>query len=113
MKKRNRLTRNEDFRSTISAKKSASNRSFVGYVSSNCLGYLRVGISIKGRYGIAVKRNLAKRQVRMMVDELFDFNQSQDIVIIIRDDYKKKTYEENRLELTYLYQKLQHKEVSA
>lgn len=113
MQKRFRLTRNKDFKMVLQLKASASNRSFVGYVASNLFVHARVGISIRGKYGNAVARNLAKRQVRAMVQSLFDFSQNKDFVLIIRDGYQKRTYAENQIELQFLYQKLLSKEVKA
>jgi ribonuclease P protein component len=106
MQKRFRLTRNEDFKAVIVQKVSASNRSFVGYVGPNTCGHARVGISIRAHYGHAVARNRAKRQVRAMSDQLVDFSKSLDFVFIIRDAFQTRTYAENYVELTYLYQKL-------
>ncbi len=106
MQKRFRLTRNEDFKAVIVKKVSASNRSFVGYIGPNTCGHARVGISIRAHYGHAVARNRAKRQVRAMCDQLIDLSKSLDFVIIIRDAFQTRSYAENTMELTYLYQKL-------
>ena len=67
---------------------------------------MRVGISIGNKYGCAVLRNKAKRQVREMVKDMFDFSKSVDVVIIIRKEFINRTYQKNNEELNYIYKKL-------
>jgi len=59
----------------------------------------RVGISVGKKLGGAVSRNLVKRQVRMMVQELTDFNENFDCIILIRSAYLKQSFEQNKKEL--------------
>ena len=106
MKREFRLLKNYDFQKVIQAKKSAVNRSFVAYILKNDLNKMRVGISIGNKYGCAVLRNKAKRQVREMVKDMFDFSKSVDVVIIIRKEFINRTYQKNNEELSYIYKKL-------
>lgn len=106
MQKQYRLAKNEDFKRVIEKRQSFSNRSFVIFYDSNELEHSRIGISVSSKYGIAVLRNKAKRQVRMMIKEIFDLTHQIDIVIIIREGFKQKKYEENKTELNYIYEKL-------
>ncbi|MBB5183850.1 ribonuclease P protein component [Catenisphaera adipataccumulans] len=61
--------------------------------------HARVGISVGKKIGKAVCRNQVKRQVRSMIDEVFDFEEPFDLIIIVRPVYLKKSYAENRSEL--------------
>ena len=106
MKREFRLLKNYDFQKVIQKKKSTSNKSFVAYKLNNDLGKARIGISISNKYGCAVERNKAKRQVREMVHEIFDYSLAVDIVIIIRKEFANRTYQKNKEELSYIYKKL-------
>lgn len=106
MKREYRLLKSYDFQKVIRAKKSAANRSFVVYKLKNELNKMRVGISIGNKYGCAVERNKAKRQVREMIKEMFDFSLAVDIVIIIRKEYINRTFQQNNEELRFIYKKL-------
>lgn len=106
MKKINRLLKSQDFKKVVKHKKSYSNQSFILYFLPNNENHIRIGVSVNKKYGKAVERNLAKRQVRMMCDSIFPIELSYDLVLIIRNDYIKKTYEENLNNLSILFQKL-------
>ena len=47
----------------------------------------------------------------MMVQEVFDFNQSYDYIIIVRKNFLKYDYHKNLSELTYLYSKIEKRTV--
>ena len=106
MKREFRLLKNYDFQKVIQAKKSAVNKSFVVYKLKNDQNKMRVGISISKKYGCAVLRNRAKRQVREMVKDMFDFSLPVDVVIIIRKEFINRTFQKNTEELNYIYKKL-------
>ena len=57
--------------------------------------HARIGISVGKKLGNAVQRNKIKRQVRSMVDSLFDFSEAYDAILIVRPVYTKKSYQEN------------------
>ncbi len=103
MKVINRLRKDQDFKRVISYDRFVKNRFFVTYFSSNDLGYARIGISTSKKLGIAVTRNKLRRQVRMMVSELFDLTQSIDLVIIVRNDYQEDDYSASRRKLEELF----------
>ena len=83
MKKEYRIKKNEDFQSIIKDKKSVINAKFVVYYKVN-EEHLRVGISVSKKLGHAVVRNKIKRQVRMMVQEVFDKSQKKDLLCCYR-----------------------------
>ena len=106
MDKLHRVRKNEDFQSIIKDKKSVANSKFVVYYKKNNLSLLRVGFSVSKKLGKAVVRNKTKRQVRMMAREIFDQNQSMDYVIIVRNKFLESSYEENKKDLLFLYNKI-------
>lgn len=105
MKKEYRVKRNEDFQAIIKDKKSFANREFVIYLKKND-SHLRVGISVSKKLGNAVVRNKTKRQVRMMVQEVFDKDKKMDFIVIVRNKFLTNSYEYNKKSLKYLYDKI-------
>jgi ribonuclease P protein component len=95
MKKERRITSNIEFQSIIQHKRYVTNGSFVVYVKRRKLDYSRVGISVSKKLGSAVERNKVKRQVRMMLQNLFKSKLNYDAVIIVRQNYLTKAYDEN------------------
>jgi ribonuclease P protein component len=95
MKKERRITSNIEFQSIIQHKRYVTNGSFVVYYKRRKLDYSRVGISVSKKLGSAVERNKAKRQVRMMLQKLFISELKYDAVIIVRQNYLTKAYDEN------------------
>lgn len=59
------------------------------------LEHARIGISVSKKMGKAVQRNKIKRQIRMMCQEVFSFDEPYDFIIMTREDYLNKTYQEN------------------
>ncbi len=110
MKKEYRLLKNEDFQKVISRKKSFAVKSFILYYDDNDLDHTRVGISVSTKFGGAVQRNKAKRQTRAIVQQSFDVNTTKDVVIIIRNGFKAKTYQENASELISLLKRVKEGE---
>jgi len=107
MKKVNRVTDNRDFGKIIEAGLSKTSRSFVISILKNELGYTRVGVSVSKKRGNAVKRNLIKRQVRAMCQQNLNFNESHDLIIIVRAGYNPMCYAEMEVELKELINHLQ------
>ena len=105
MKKEYRVKKNEDFQTIIKKKKSVANRQFVVYYDQNN-DHLRVGISVSKKLGNAVVRNKIKRQVRMMVHEVFDKNEKMDYIVIVRNQFLMNSYHDNIKDLKYLCNKI-------
>ena len=109
MKKEFRVKRNEDFSKIIARKKSFANSCFIIYKDENQIGHGRVGISVSKKLGNAVTRNKIKRQLRMMIQECFHFDEEVDYIVIVRKNFLNHTYIENKKELEYLYKKVKRK----
>ena len=96
MKKINRIKANKDFALAIKKGKTFKNNSYIIHISDNELKTIRIGISVSKKLGIAVTRNKIKRQVRAMCQDIDFDSSSKDIVIIVRNDFLDKTYQENK-----------------
>lgn len=105
MKKENRIRKNEEFQSIIKCKQSFANKKFVIYYRKNN-EHLKIGISVSKKLGNAVIRNKIKRQVRMMVQEVFDKKQKVDFIIIVRHPYLLDDFKNNKKDLSYIYNKI-------
>ena len=68
--------------------------------------HARVGISVGKKLGKAVQRNKIKRQVRMMVQEIYDFSENFDTIILVRVKYKEESYLNNKKLLERLVKKV-------
>ena len=71
--------------------------------------HARVGISVGKKLGKAVQRNKIKRQVRMMVQEIYDFSENFDTIILVRVKYKEESYLNNKKLLGKMVKKLKYK----
>lgn len=101
MNKQQRVVRNEEFSRIIQKRKCIKTTSFVIYYQPRRLEHARLGISVSKKLGNAVVRNRIKRQIRAMIDEVFDFNEDCDYIVIARPSFLKRTYQEARDELAY------------
>ena len=102
MKIVNRIKANDDFATTIKKGKAQRDQSYVIHYCTNSLNYTRVGISVSSKLGNAVVRNHIKRQIRSMCDELIDYNQSLDIVIVAKQGFLTRTFDDNKTSLKQL-----------
>ena len=103
MKLINRIKASDDFALTIKKGKAQRNQSFVIHYRTTELNYVRVGISVSSKLGNAVVRNHIKRQIRSMCDELIDYaSKSLDIVIVAKQGFLNRTFDDNKMSLTQL-----------
>ena len=102
MKIVNRIKANDDFATTIKKGRAQRDQSYVIHYCTNSLNYTRVGISVSSKLGNAVVRNHIKRQIRSMCDELIDYNQSLDIVIVAKQGFLNNSYDDNKESLNKL-----------
>ena len=105
MKKEYRIKKNEDFQTIIHKRNSVANGKYVVYYMKNDY-HMRIGISVSKKLGHAVKRNKVKRQVRMMVQEIFDKDQKRDFIVIVRNKFLTSSYQDNMKDLKFLYDKI-------
>lgn len=106
MKKTYRVKRNIDFQSIIKQKKSVASRQFVLYYAKNDFNHYRAGVSVSKKLGKAVERNKIKRQVREMIYEIFENQESSDYIVIVRNGYLNKSFDENKRDLAKLRKKV-------
>ena len=106
MKKKYRVCKNHEFSAIMKEKQFYACPAFVIYVKPRALDHARVGISVGKKLGNAVQRNRVKRQVRMMVDEIYDFNEEFDKVLIVRPKYDCENYLNNKKSLERLKKKV-------
>lgn len=106
MKKKYRVCKNYEFSSIMNEKNYYACPSFVIYVKPRILDHARVGISVGKKMGKAIIRNKIKRQVRMMVDEIYDFTEDFDTIIIVRPKYHEENYGNNKKSLERLKKKV-------
>ena len=103
MKKKNRVKKSEEFKEMIHHSKKKANESFVFYYTKKKEEEARIGITLSKKIGHAVDRNLYKRQIRMMCQELVDFKQyPYDIILIVRFGYRDNNYQTNKNNLEKL-----------
>jgi len=106
MKKINRVKKAQEFQKIIHNGHKFVNSSFVLYVIEKNEKVSRAGISVSKKLGNAVMRNLYKRQVRMMCQDLIDFkNSPYDYILIVRIGYKQLSFAENKNKLEKLLNK--------
>ncbi len=106
MKRKYSLKRNEEIANIVHQRKFVKNNCFLIYYQNNQCHYLRVCLSVNKKLGIAVVRNKIKRQVREMIDQVFDFKQSKDYVIIIKEEFKNHDFLTNKNKLEELNEKI-------
>ncbi len=106
MKKQFRIKKSEEFAEIMGAKKFYTCPSFVIYVKPRKEDHARLGISVGKKIGNAVVRNKVKRQVRMILHEIFDFNGNFDMILLVRIKYLDENYNTNKNCLEKLLKKV-------
>jgi len=106
MKKKNTIKKKDEFTQIIRAKNYINEKTLSFYYYPRKELESRVGITVTKKLGNAVERNRAKRQLREMVDMLFDWQEDFDTVIIVRENFKEHSFLDNKKELECCYKKV-------
>lgn len=102
---KNRIKKYSEFQKVIEADDVKKTCFFVSYRLANDLGYSRFGISVPKKIGNAVTRNKIKRQVRSMIGQSTNFEESVDIVLIVRKNYRIDQFAQAKSEIQKLLEK--------
>ncbi len=105
MKKQFRIKKSQEFEMIIKNKKFFADPSVVLYTKTKGESKSRVGITVKKKIGNAVVRNKVKRQVRMMISEIYDFNENFDSILLIKENFIKNDYFTNKKTIERLYKR--------
>ena len=106
MKKKYRIKKAGEFQTIIEHRKFVSCPSFVLYVKARKEEHSRIGISVGKKLGNAVVRNKTKRQVRMMFQEIYDFDENFDGILIVRKSFWNKVMQTTKKTWKALLKKL-------
>ena len=106
MKKKYRIHKNEEFQTILKNKQFISSPTMVLYIRLRKFQYPRIGITVSKKIGNAVVRNKIKRQIRMMCQDVFLFDEPYDMIIMVRRNYLEKSYQENLDTLKGLKEKM-------
>ena len=102
---KNRIKKYSEFQKVIEADNVKKTCFFVSYRLNNELGYSRFGISVPKKIGNAVIRNKIKRQVRAAIGQSTNFEESVDIVLIVRKTYEINEFAQIKSEIQQLLEK--------
>lgn len=106
MKKQYRILKNQEFQRILAKKKRYFNQDLTINIDYKQEKYARVGLSVSKKVGNAVTRNKVRRQLRMMLDALIDYeNFDYDLIIIVRKTYLNNSFEINKNNLENLLKK--------
>lgn len=106
MKKEYRIKKSEEFSEIMRARNFYSSPVMTIYVKKKKEERNRVGLSVGKKVGNAVIRNKVKRQLRMMVQEIYTFDEKFDTIILVRDKFIQESYESNKKVLEMLLKKV-------
>ena len=102
---KNRIKKYPEFQKVIEEGEIKKTCFFVSYSLKNELGYSRFGISVPKKTGNAVVRNRIKRQVRSAIGQSTNFEESIDIVLIVRKSYDSQDFNKVKEDVQELIKK--------
>ena len=106
MRKELRVKKSQEFSEIMGYKKYYNSDVMTLYVKPKKEETNRVGLSVGKKIGNAVVRNKVKRQVRMMVQETYTFEENFDTIILIRKKFTEESYDSNKKVLEMLLKKV-------
>lgn len=106
MKKQFRIKKSEEFQEIMKYKRFYTSPTLTLYVKPKKEEHSRIGLSVGKKMGKAVQRNKVKRQIRMMVQEIFTFNEKYDAIILARPKFNEESYLTNKNYLETLVKKV-------
>ncbi len=109
MKKEYRIKKADEFTEIIKNKQFYKTKGIILYVRKRKEDVPRVGITVKKKIGNAVVRNKVKRQIRMMVQEIYTFDEEFDSILLIKEDYLNYDYKNNKNNLERLVKQVRIK----
>lgn len=96
----------QEFDRIFGLKESFGNKEFSVYIARNEESHFKYGLSIGRKFGIAVKRNQAKRRVRAILTEYKDVIVSnKSFIIVIKPKVKEMLFKDIKMSLTNLLRK--------
>jgi ribonuclease P protein component len=99
MKKKFRLTKKDSFKGVMDGGICSRSADFLVFVKPNDIQNLRVGISVSKKIGNAVVRARVRRQIRAFFTIYNIYEKRYDIVIVAKQGFLTKTFQENEAEL--------------
>ena len=106
MKKIQTIKKKEEFTEIIKGRQYIGTADLTFYYREKKEEKNRVGISVTTKLGNAVERNKAKRQLRAMIDDVFDWQESFDTIIVIKPSFKDRDFMTNKKNLESCYKKV-------
>lgn len=95
MRKKLRICKNQEFSQILSRRRFVKTSALVLYYAPKSAKYARIGISAGKKLGSAVTRTTARRRLRAAVDQVFDFCEPFDCIIMIRQPFLKQNFEQS------------------
>lgn len=109
MKKKYSVKNSNEIKTIMNNKQFFVCKSFTLYTKSRREEHARVAISVSKKLGKAHERNKIKRQIRMMIQNLYTFDENFDTIILVRNQYLTLSYAENFANLKFAYLKVRKK----
>ena len=108
MKKQYRIKKSEEFEKIIKNRRFIASPGIVLYIKKKEENHARVGITVKKKIGNAVVRNKVKRQLRMIIQNIYKFDEEFDSIFLIKEKYLENDFESNKNIVNSLYKKAKH-----
>ena len=106
MKKYEIVKKNDEFNDIINTGKYLKNYFYHIYYKDENNTYPKFGIAVSKKFGNAVERNKAKRQLRCLIDQHKNlFAKSNNYIIMVKKGVKDISYSEMEEQFVHLLQK--------